>query len=262
MLHDVRGACDGAGGHGSDVGCGEGESGAGGEGFWRRQQGGTRRVRLVRGGGTRRVRLVRGGGRTCARMSRVSRSDLVSISTRSSSSGSSGRAMMSSRRTAVMVRSLKRQRYPDDNTGSSGCTAPQGLEPSFAPATHVESLERFLSVKRFPPRDSFKEVGRGCWPGGCAGCTCATFPSWPEARGCRPPTGRRGTRRVQLVRGEGLGVSDQYEGPGGVGGRGCRPPTGRAQRRGEGSGFFGRFRPPTGGQVVKPNSGAEARDVY
>ena len=49
MLHDVRGACDGAGGHGSDVGCGEGESGAGGEGFWRRQQGGTRRVRLVRG---------------------------------------------------------------------------------------------------------------------------------------------------------------------------------------------------------------------
>jgi len=37
MLHDVRGASNGAGGHGSDASCGEGESGTGGEGFWRRE---------------------------------------------------------------------------------------------------------------------------------------------------------------------------------------------------------------------------------
>ena len=50
----------------------------------------------------------------------------------------------------------------------------------------------------------------------------ATPPSRRRDAACPISTGR-GTRRVQLVRGEGLGVSDQYEGRGG-GGLRCIPP--------------------------------------
>jgi len=66
------------------------------------------------------------------------------------------------------------------------------------------------------PRAEALRAVRGA-PGCVAGVAVVTPPSHPPESACPISTGGR-TRRVRLVRGEGRGVSDQYEG----GGRGAR----------------------------------------